>query len=43
MPHNLLLYIAQRLDLADIYALQLVRNNRLSPLLTNKFELMLDP
>ena len=31
MPYDLLLCIAQHLDLADIYALQLVRNNCLSP------------
>jgi hypothetical protein len=38
MPYDLLLCIAQHLDLADIYALQLVRNIRLSlPLLTHKF------
>jgi hypothetical protein len=30
MPYDLLLSIAQHLDLADIYALQLVRDNRLS-------------
>jgi hypothetical protein len=37
MPYDLLLSIAQHLDLADIYTLQLVRNNLL---LTHKFELM---
>jgi hypothetical protein len=31
MPYDLLLSIAQYLDLTDIYALQLVRNNPLSP------------
>ena len=40
MPHNLLLSIVQHLGLADVYALQLVRNNRLSRLLTNKVELI---
>ena len=41
--HVLLLYIAQHLDPADIYALQLVRNDYLLPLLVCKFELMPSP
>jgi len=43
MPYDLLLSIAQHLDLADIYALQLVRNNRLSPLIMHDFSLMPSP
>jgi hypothetical protein len=39
MPYDLLLCIAQHLDLVDIYALQLVRNDRLSPLLTHKLKI----
>ncbi len=41
MPYDLLLSIAQHLDLADIHALQLVRS--LSSLLMHKFGLMLPP
>lgn len=43
MPYVILLSITRHLVLAVIYALQLVHNNRLSSLLTHKFEFMPPP